>query len=184
MCQDSSYLSCTFFSFFFFFYLARHSLWLSISVFTHLACFVDSKPAFCKNLLAQIAGHCLSGCTVQWNIIRVRACCGETYRELLSSTLTLCGNYFKWKTWKKKKKRLQCQQQTSKLFKAKRVTWKHNLKLTEQNLKEGRWHLVATAGFGGAWGPIDDDEAKTHYHKQEADSSKTGSLEERSEWGY
>lgn len=84
----------------------------------------------------------------------------------------------------KEKKRLQHQQQTSKLFKAKRATWKHDLKLTEQNLNEGRWHLVATAGFAGAWGPIDDDEAKTHYHKQEADSSKTGSLEERSEWDY
>lgn len=41
---------------------------------------------------------------------------------------------------------------------------------------------MATAGFAGAWSPINDDETKTHYHKQEADSSKTGSLEERSDW--
>lgn len=53
---------------------------------------------------------------------------------------------------------------------------------TEANLKTKQGHLVATAGFAGAWSPINDDETKTHYHKQEADSSKTGSLEEKSDW--
>lgn len=38
---------------------------------------------------------------------------------------------------------------------------------------------MTTAGFAGAWRPIDDDEAETHYHKQEAYPSKTAGLEER-----
>lgn len=38
---------------------------------------------------------------------------------------------------------------------------------------------MPTAGVAGAWSPIDDDEAEAHYHKQDANPSKTGSLEER-----
>lgn len=38
---------------------------------------------------------------------------------------------------------------------------------------------MTTAGFAAAQSPVNDDEAETHYHKQEANPSKTGSLEER-----
>lgn len=44
------------------------------------------------------------------------------------------------------------------------------------------WRLVPTAGVAGAWSPVDDDEAEAHYHKQEANPSKAGSLEEREAW--
>lgn len=35
---------------------------------------------------------------------------------------------------------------------------------------------MTTAGFTGARGPVHDDKAETHDHKQEADPGKTGSL--------
>lgn len=38
---------------------------------------------------------------------------------------------------------------------------------------------MTTAGFTGARRPVNDDKAEAHYHKQEADPSKTGSLKER-----
>lgn len=68
---------------------------------------------------------------------------------------------------------------TSTLFKVKSVTLQHRSKWTKQNLKKEGWCLVTTAGFASARSPINDDEAETHYHKQEAYPSKTGSLEER-----
>lgn len=50
---------------------------------------------------------------------------------------------------------------------------------TQETLRSRKWGLVATAGVAAAWGPVDDDEAEAHYHKQEANPSKAGSLEER-----
>lgn len=38
---------------------------------------------------------------------------------------------------------------------------------------------MTTAGFIVARCPVNDDKAETHYHKQEANPSKTGGLEER-----
>lgn len=40
---------------------------------------------------------------------------------------------------------------------------------------------MTTAGFTGARGPVHDDKAEAHYHKQEADPGKTGRLEEKGE---
>lgn len=52
-------------------------------------------------------------------------------------------------------------------------------KVTTEEINPGKWRLVPTAGVAGACSPIDDDEAEAHYHKQEANPSKAGSLEER-----
>lgn len=82
----------------------------------------------------------------------------------------------------KQQKRLQYQHYPEQKgqHKNKKLKKKGQSRTKPEEKQEG--HLVATAGFAGAWGPINDDETKTHYHKQEADSSETGSLEERSEW--
>lgn len=54
-------------------------------------------------------------------------------------------------------------------------------KVTRDKIEPGARPLVPTAGVAGAWSPVDDDEAEAHYHKEEANASEAGSLEERGE---